>query len=190
MSRPAQALSMVSLTLVAGCTSVLGLDAPTLDPCVLKACGDATTDAADTGAVPDAHDAGAEAAPSCVWDGAVPDGSGTGIRCGGGCAPVVYCTGATPVCCQSVDAGLTTFACTASEGTCAGYSIDCVNENDCAGSDVCCHYSGHMVCAASCTSSADIACVPGSAQDCPEGKACDVPLVNEGVAVPYYACQP
>jgi hypothetical protein len=104
----------------------------------------------------------------------------------------VYCGGGTPVCCQTTDdAGVAAFACTSSEGgACSGYAIECVNENDCSGSDVCCHYMAHMICDTACTSSADIACVPGSTQDCPTGKKCDVGLTDEGVAAPYYACEP
>ncbi len=136
--------------ILAGCGSVLGLDAPTLDPCLsggdcVDAVADVTVEAGDAAASPDgmdagdtapeaAFEAGPEAAPACVWDGAVP-AAGTGVRCGGGCNPVVFCTGATPVCCQTTsDAGGLAFACTSNEaGACGGYPIACVNENDCAG---------------------------------------------------------
>jgi len=200
-ARAALGYGLASLAVAAaGCSSVLGLDAPTLDPCVESACPDATAeasiDASDGAATQDAQpgvdagDAAGEAAPACLWDGGLPDASGGGIRCGGGCSPVTFCTGGQ-ICCQTTsDAGGTAFACAASESACSGYSIDCVNENDCTGSDVCCHYVAHMVCAASCTSSADITCIPGSADDCPTGKACDVRLVNADAAVPYYACEP
>ncbi len=196
----------------AGCSSVLGLDPPTLDPCTAgTGCLDATADvsadarvdASDAGAPPDGADAGPsmeaapEAAPDaakCAWDGALPDASTTGIRCGGGCEAVTYCTGATPVCCQTTDpTGQPLFACT-SETACAGYAILCVNENDCSGSEVCCHYMAHMICDTACTSNAVIACIPGSPDDCPAGKACDV-RVSDGpsdaaVPVPYYVCAP
>lgn len=202
MRRAALALGVGAL---AGCSSVLGLDPPTLDPCTQGGCADAAldgtvgtedappaADVVDSGG--DANDGAPEApetAPPCVWDGAVPTAT-TGVRCGGGCAPVTYCTGATPVCCQTVDdAGAPAFACvTAADGGCGGYPIACVNENDCSGSDICCHYMAHTICAGSCTSNADITCVPGSANDCPAGKKCDVKLSNEGVPVPYYSCEP
>lgn len=174
---------------VAGCSSVLGLDAPTLDPCTVGgACVDAT---ADSGHVDAGPEAAPEAAPACVWDGALPDASGTGVRCGGGCTPVVFCA-APQVCCQTIDdAGLAAFACASSPSACTGYPIACVNENDCAGSDVCCHYLAHMICDTACTNSMDIACIPGSAQDCPTGKKCDVPVTGEDdAAVPYYVCEP
>jgi hypothetical protein len=97
------------------------------------------------------------------------------------------------VCCQTTDdAGAAVFACAGSASACSGYPITCVNENDCAGSDVCCHYLDHMICDTACVSNEDIACIPGSAQDCPTGKACTVRLEDgdAGVPVPYYACEP
>jgi hypothetical protein len=78
----------------------------------------------------------------------------------------------------------------ASESACSGYAIDCVNENDCNGTDVCCHYTSHTVCAASCTSGADITCLPGSTDDCPAGKKCSVAVTDGDAAAPYYTCQP
>jgi hypothetical protein len=175
------------LGVVAACSSVLGLDAPTLDPCAAGQCGDGAADAKPEAA----PDAGPEAAPACLWDGAVPAATGTGVRCGGGCAPVVFCTGASPVCCQTTDdAGVSAFACAASETACSGYAIDCVNENDCAGSDVCCHDIAHTICAGSCTSGEGIACLPGSSDDCPTGKTCSVRVENDDAAAPYYTCQP
>ena len=80
------------------------------------------------------------------------------------------------------DAGLPAFACAGSPSACAGYPIACVNENDCAGTEVCCHYLTHMICDTACTVGADIACIPGSADDCPTGKKCDV-RVDDGDAV-------
>jgi hypothetical protein len=191
----------------AGCSSVLGLDAPMLDPCTTAgACVDAAVDVTvgsnDSGSTPDVgagdappeagSDAGAgpETAPACVWDGAVPTATGTGVRCGGGCDPVVFC--ASPqICCQTTSkSGVSSFACASSETACGGYSIDCVNENDCSGSDVCCHYLAHTICAGSCTSGGDIACLPGSADDCPTGKSCNVRVLNGDAAAPYYTCAP
>jgi hypothetical protein len=183
------------------------MDAPTLDPCVAQgSCADAPTGPDGTGheaAVdamqdvasqealpPDANPQDADAAPVCL--DALPDDAAAGVLCGGGCFPVTYCGGATPICCVSTDdLGVTTLACTASETACAGYSIHCVNENDCGGSDVCCRFSAHMVCdaPANCPNQ-DLACVPGSPQDCPTAKQCDVPLVVGGKTTPYFTCEP
>jgi hypothetical protein len=194
-----------------GCTSVLGLDAPTLDPCIQHACLDAavdggvTVDAPGTDSVSPLADSGeassdsssdgkggdgpSSEAAACVWDGGIAFDGG-GVRCGGGCFPTVTCAGPTPFCCQTLGTGGFAYACVASESTCSGYSISCVNENDCGGSDVCCHYSTHTVCASSCTSNGDIACVPGSADDCPAGKSCSVRVTDGDAAAPYYTCQP
>lgn len=192
-----------------GCSGVLGMEAPTLDPCAQGGCADAPVVdvGVETGDGTVTTDAPAEAPPgdvqadvqadaphdgaACV-DAAIPD-AGTGVRCGGGCWPVTFCTG-TQVCCESTTgAGQTTFACVASESACNGYAIKCVNENDCGGSDVCCRFAAHMVCdnAANCPNP-QLACIPGSSQDCPTGKACDVPLVLDdgGVTSPYFTCHP
>jgi hypothetical protein len=195
-----------------GCSGVLGMDAPTLDPCVQGGCfdapgvdvvgGDVTVpvDAppeAPLEAPADApvSDVQAEAPPeaaACV-DAAIPADAGGNLRCGGGCWPVTFCTG-TQVCCESTSAtGTTTFACVANESACNGYAIKCVNEDDCGGSDVCCRFLTHMVCdtAANCPND-QLGCIPGSPQDCPAGKACDVSVVLDdgGVTTPYLTCHP
>jgi hypothetical protein len=196
----ASATVLACLAATGGCSSVLGLDAPTLDPCAGQACADATAEgsieAGTEGAVEVGTDAAADgdAGPpgdaGCIWDGEVPFDDGA-VRCGGGCFAPTSCSGATPVCCQTQDAtGELTFTCAASEAACSGYSIDCVNENDCSGNGVCCHYSTHTICATSCTGNQDIACLPGSADDCPAGKKCDVVAKNGDAAVPYYLCEP
>jgi hypothetical protein len=92
------------------------------------------------------------------------------------------------VCCQATAVGATTFACTSKASGCAGYAIECANENDCPGSEVCCHYATGTVCAASCTNGGDIACVPGSPDDCPAGETCNRLVTNAGVSAPYYIC--
>jgi hypothetical protein len=195
---PGRVLGAALVGLAAGlaaCSSVLGLDAPTLDPCASGGCVDAPVqlDASDAAVVdvvdhPDVAQEAESDGASCFADAQYE--AGTGVRCGGGCYPTVYCTGSTPICCQSTDdLGATTFQCKASESACGGYSIDCVNENDCSGSEVCCHYSTHAVCAGSCTSNSDIACLPGSTDDCPTGWKCVGPVDIEGVASPYYTCQ-
>ncbi len=55
---------------------------------------------------------------------------------------------------------------------------------------MCCHYLTHMICDTACTSSGDIACIPGSADDCPTGKSCSVRVSDGDAAVPYYTCAP
>jgi hypothetical protein len=179
MIRRALAGVGAAATALGGCTSVLGLDAPTLDPCTEHVCADATSP--DGGS----SDGGAESA-ACVWDGGVAF-DGSGVRCGGGCYATTTCTGAAPVCCQTgSDAGMLAFACVANEGACAGYAVDCVNENDCNGSEVCCHYSTHTICANSCTSNGATACLPSSADDCPTGWTCKP---ADAGGSPYYTCQ-
>ncbi|HEY8089745.1 MAG TPA: hypothetical protein VIF09_17915 [Polyangiaceae bacterium] len=178
-------VAAVAWVSTAACTSVLGLDAPTLDPCAEQPCVDATGEAAAEATLPEA---GGEAA--CVWDGGVAFVDGA-VRCGGGCFAEVSCSGATPVCCLTqAGSGAVSYGCVASESACSGYAIDCVNENDCNGTDVCCHYTSHTVCAASCTSGADITCLPGSTDDCPAGKKCSVAVTDGDAAAPYYTCQP
>jgi hypothetical protein len=181
-------------TLMAGCSAVLGMDAPTLDPCATQgSCIDATEglDALPPEAAPDTGPPqDADAAQVCL--DTLPDDAAAGVLCGGGCYPFTYCTGGAPICCVSTDdAGVTTYACTASESTCAGFPFHCINENDCPGSDVCCRLSSHMVCdlPANCPGG-QLGCVPGSSQDCPTGKPCNVPLVVDGATTPYSLCQP
>jgi hypothetical protein len=178
-------VAVLALTLTA-CSSVLGLDAPTLAQ-------DASTDSnvLDTGADSDAGVDSGAVETSCESD-AAPDAIPPGVRCGGGCFGVTYCTSPNPVCCQlTSDAGVTTYACTASESTCSGYPIVCANDDDCAGNDICCHFMTKMTCdtTTACPSN-DLVCRPGMPVDCPTGKACDVPAVNAGVTSPYYLCEP
>ena len=86
---------------LAGCSAVLGMDAPTLDPCASGGCADAGTDAP--------AEAGLEAG-ACVWDGGVDFVDGA-VRCGGGCSAETACSGSTPVCCQSqTSAGAASYA--------------------------------------------------------------------------------
>lgn len=183
---------------VAGCTSVLGLDPPTLAQCLDGGCSDATAHdaavdaSAETApdATPDSGDTGTGES-SCASD-AAPDVIPPGVMCGGGCFGVTYCTSPNPVCCQQTDdAGVTTYACTASESTCSGYSIVCANDDDCPGTDICCHFASKMTCdsTTNCPSQ-DLVCRPWMPIDCPTGKACDVQADNAGVPSPYYLCEP
>jgi hypothetical protein len=193
-----RSVAAFALTLTA-CTSVLGLDAPTLAPCLDGGCDAAVHDAA-VDSTADVLEASADSETStdsgalessCAASDAAPDAP-AGVLCGGGCFGATYCTGANPVCCQTTnDAGITTYACTSSESACTGYPIVCANDDDCPGSDICCHFTTKMTCdtTAACPNS-DLVCRPGMTIDCPTGKACNVPAVNAGVTSPYYVCQP
>ena len=171
-------IALVAFSFVA-CKAVLGLDPPELDPCIDGGCFDGAIDGAR-----DAADAGADVAPD--------HGPIVGVRCGGGSFAVSGCNGSTPVCCESTDAGVTTFACVASTAACAGFPIACASYNDCAGNDVCCHSATQIKCVttASCAN-ADLVCEPDGAPDqCPASWKCAVPLTNAGVASPYFGCMP
>lgn len=172
-----------------GCTSVLGLDAPTLAPCLDGGCSDAQmhdapTDSGDSGA----FESSCESESDAATDATPPPG----VKCGGGCFGVTYCTAPSPVCCQRTsDAGITTYACTASESTCDGYPIVCANDDDCPGSDICCHFTTKMTCdtTMACPSQ-DLVCRPGVSLDCMANQTCDKPAVNAGVTSPYFLCEP
>jgi hypothetical protein len=185
-SRLARPLLAVTLSLSA-CTSVLGMDAPTLAPPPI----DASAESAPPDAAPDARDAGASES-SCAIDAASDAAPPPGVQCGGGCFGVTYCTSPNPVCCQQTsDAGVTTYTCTASESTCSGYPIVCANDDDCAGSDVCCHFTTKMTCdtPGACPNQ-DLVCRPGMPIDCMATQTCDKPAVNDGVTSPYFVCEP
>lgn len=175
---------------------MLGLDPPKLAPCLDGGCGDDGS-GASTDSGMDVREAGADSSgladASCSDDAAAAeDAIPPGVRCGGGCFGVVYCTSPNPVCCQRTsDAGVTTYACTASESTCDGYPIVCANDDDCPGSDICCHFGSKMTCdSTSACPSNDLVCRPDVPVDCPTNKKCDVPAVNAGVTSPYLLCEP
>jgi hypothetical protein len=167
-----------------GCAAALGLDAPTLDPCVVDAAacidGSATVDSGP-----------GEAATDAPRESGIDAGPDSGIRCGGGTYPLTYCdpAGATPTCCQTTDAGVTSYGCVASDSACAGYAIDCATYDDCSGSNICCHSMAHMVCdsLASCPN-ADQVCTQAMSDSCPSGWSCNVYFANEGVESPYMGC--
>ncbi len=144
-------LSFVAVAIaLAACDSVLGLDPPTLDPCA-SGCTDGAVDASLDGEA-DAH---ADVAADAKADTAAP----TGVRCGGGSFPTSYCEDPTAVCCQTTDdAGTTSYTCVASTSACDGYPIACATDNDCPGSDVCCHFSTSMKCEGSRRAPTRISC--------------------------------
>jgi hypothetical protein len=163
---------------------VLGLDPPTLDPCTTSPCVDASTESGV-----DAHaDAGVDAARDAKGD----TGAQAGVRCGGGSFAESYCENPAPVCCQTTtDAEVTSYGCVTDTSACSGYPIDCATDNDCPGSDVCCHLTTGMKCdSESSCSNSDLVCDPRSADDCPSGWTCDVVLTNESQMSPYLGCSP
>lgn len=204
----AGALVVAMAALVAGCAAALGLDMPTLDPCLQGECDDVvgvdvvvpvdtgvdsapTQDSAhpDSPALPDSPST--EAAADVAHEAAGEAGPMNGVKCGGGSYATTYCDpmGATPTCCQTTsDAGVTTFGCVASEPACTGYAITCATYNDCSGNEICCHYSTHMVCGNGCTDNTDIVCDPSLTDSCPTGYKCETYLTNDGVASPYLGC--
>jgi hypothetical protein len=168
--------------LAAGCSGVLGLDAPNLDPCISSSCLDAVAPLIDA------------TAPGAGGDADTQDARGdaaiNGVRCGGGTYAVTGCTGSTPLCCQTTDdAGVPTYACTTTAGACDGYPIACASNADCSGNNVCCHYSTGTKCEPSCTSDTALVCDPdGPADQCPSGWKCDGPVTDDGVDAPYFVC--
>src|SRR5579872_6039709 len=195
--RSAMGRAGILLTLLlGGCTAVLGLDAPKLAPCQDGGCGDSTVaddsapgGDADAGPLETGVDSGADAADSApTCDNAAADAVAalSAVQCGGGCFPVVYCTGSTPVCCQTTTGGVTTYACTASETSCTGYPIACANDDNCPGTEICCHFNTKITCdtTANCQTN-ELVCRPTVTADCPAGKACNVPITIDGVTSPY-----
>jgi hypothetical protein len=190
---PARAIAwgVGPLTVLVGCSSVLGLDPPTLDPCIALGCLDGSTgpDSSAADAAPDGPTE-TDAVVKDVGVDATDAGPETGVRCGGGAYPTTYCAGTTPTCCQTTtDAGVTTYGCVASETACTGYAIDCATYDDCAGNDICCHFSTHMVCdsVASCMN-ANVVCTTAMSDSCPSGWTCNVYFANAGVESPYMGC--
>jgi hypothetical protein len=186
--RAARIAAVIVLFACAACTGVLGLDEPTLDPCADHVCADAST-GIESGAndASAASDADAGSATDATPDH-VP--SLTGIRCGGGSFGLSGCEGQTPVCCQETDdAGTTTYTCVANTASCAGYPISCSNYNDCAGTDVCCHFGSAIKCEPPSCASGSLVCEPdGAADQCPSGWTCKSMVTNAGVVSPYFVC--
>jgi hypothetical protein len=173
------------------CNAVLGLDPPQLDSCA-NGCadgaapvkGDGAPDAVDGAVFTDGPPALADAA-----DAAPDQGPLTGIRCGGG-SSAVGCQPASPVCCAELEAGSASYVCDTTTAACSGYPILCATNNDCSGTDVCCHYDsaikcvGETVCA-----NASLVCDPsGPSDQCPSGWSCNVAFTNGSTTLPYYGC--
>ena len=183
---------------VAACNAVLGLDAPQLDPCASDGCVDGT-------APPTTGDAGLDApalldstlpidAPTADADAGIdaqPDtGPINGVRCGGGSSPAIGCNGDTPVCCLTLDAGPASYSCVHESSACSGYAIDCATDNDCPGSEVCCHFNSSIKCEDQTACANDsLVCDPdGGADQCPTGYTCSVAFTSGSYTLPYYGC--
>jgi hypothetical protein len=170
-------LAATAFVAPSACSAVLGLDAPTLDPCAGGSCADAAQDAPTDSPREAGTDAGADAPPPA------------GIRCGGGAFGVKGCDGQTPSCCQLTDdAGTTSYACRPTGG-CEGYEIKCASNADCAGNDVCCQYSTHIVCTGNACPNGALVCEPDGATDqCPTGWSCKAVATLDGVTSAYFEC--
>jgi hypothetical protein len=181
---------------------VLGLEAPTLDPCANGGCADAAaavldasgTSGGDSAAPGDATTAGTP--DGSTLDAAldvVPDrGSPDGIRCG----PIpseIFCSDPTPTCCLVLDdTGAASYSCQSGAGACAGYPVACATNNDCPGSEVCCFYNSGIKCEAETTASCAnvLVCQQGGPADqCPEGQTCSINYdIDGGFTLPYNGC--
>jgi hypothetical protein len=184
------AFGLSALIPLTACSSVLGLDAPSLDPCEHGCADDASTFEAGSDAANPIDSAGDDAAPPAD---ATPDrGPVVGVRCGPA-SNGAACGTSAPTCCQiDDDAGGATYACRAGSSSCEGYPIGCASNADCSGSDVCCHSSTAIKCvkSSSCANDA-LVCEPnGPTDQCPAGWTCKAVLTNDGVPSPYMACAP
>jgi hypothetical protein len=190
---------------VPACSSVLGLDPPSLDPCQgAIGCSEGGTTLLDVYAPPidqgtDAGPTGSDATSDAVTDAApVPDvvddrGPVMGTRCGD-VSMALGCTGSTPVCCEANDGdgGPPTFSCETASN-CGDYPILCASNADCAGNDVCCKASGtggfKCVGENSCSNGALVCDPAGPTSQCPNGYHCSAtPLQADGTTLPYYLC--
>lgn len=184
----------------AACSAVLGLDAPTLDPCVNGGCVDANVPTTEDGSIgpplrdaaaPDGSDAVAPSEDAGIFDDVVVTDDGNGVRCGSAAADT-YCV-PPAICCLSNGGSAPAYTCVAAVSLCTGYPIECATFNDCAGTDVCCAYGSAMKCepenTASCTDL--FVCDPtASPSQCQSGWTCTGTLVRSdaGVTIPYDVC--
>jgi hypothetical protein len=199
---------------IAGCTSILGMDKPTLSPCFVEdACLDASpasydargvlVDAADEDfALPQEDSSSPDAGLS---DGSADDWTPPPVLCAASAVgDAAWCSGATPVCCQGSDGGQPTYSCVATDpaglfANCPSntYPIACDGPGACASGDVCCHFhTGGMKCVppSHCGPLTDsiFVCDPDAgpgASGCPSGTSCTDMLTNSGLPTPYHGCQ-
>ncbi len=204
------ALALAIAASAAACDGVLGLSAPTLNPCSnAGACTDGAppTTLEDAGSGPadatiavDASDGAAPGSPETstptdarpgpdAADASADTGPIIGIRCGGGSSPAMGCN-ADPVCCLDVDASPATYTCETDAAACGGYPIECATYNDCPGSDVCCRFASAIKCVAenACSNDALVCDPSGSSDQCPSGWKCNVAFTDGTYTLPYYGC--
>ncbi len=182
------------------CDAVLGMNVPTLSACASGGCadgaappldagGDATTPG-DASSSPDGSPS-SEAGGDAATDAAFPDtGPIVGVRCGGGSSPAFGCN-ADPECCLDLDGGAS-YSCVADASACGGYPILCASYNDCAGTDVCCHFNSAIKCEpqASCANNSLVCDPAGPSDQCPSGWKCSVAFTTGSYTLPYYGCSP
>jgi hypothetical protein len=196
----------------AGCTAILGMDAPGL--ACLDECADAATIVPDAAVAtePPPGKTGDDGSSLDVPTGTVFDSptasdagyeneneDGPSLPFGVSCGMALSCSGATPVCCRTVlDAGGAAFQCVASLDSCLGsgsYGVACDSDNLCPGSSqACCHYPSSTKCVPvdqgtqACPGNAVAeVCDPHVTNGCGAGLSCK--FVGAGVASPYYACE-
>jgi hypothetical protein len=187
LRRTQQIAAVTFVLLLGGCAALFGIDEPEHDPCAEGGCAD-DSGANDTATI-DAPAPDVSAPASDASDATPDQAAPVGIRCGGGGFPTTWCSGKS-ICCQTDDdAGLPNYACTASIESCApGYPIVCAGPKDCATGNVCCHFHSATKCVPSC--SEQQVCDPSVDASCPSGKACNVPLIDNGQTSPYLGCAP
>lgn len=173
----------MAIAISTGCASVFGIDEPTRDDCASGACEDASSARDGDSAIADTSLSGGDA--ETVADTSAPDQtSPTGIRCGEG--DTLFCSKKS-VCCLSEDAGAS-YACAASVDACApNYAIECAAAKDCLPGDVCCHFHSGTKCLHAGSCSGDLVCDP-QGNDCPAGKACNVPVIDLQETTSYFSC--
>lgn len=180
---------VMAMATTAGCASLFGIDEPQREECAGGACDDASL--VDGGSRTDsalADTSQSDGDSETVADTSAPDQAvPTGIRCGDVAA--LSCAKKT-VCCLSEGDGGASYACTASVDACApGYAIECAGAKDCLPGDVCCHFHSATKCLHAGSCSGELVCDP-SGDDCPVGKACDVPVIDLQETTPYLSCRP
>ena len=177
----------------AACNGVLGLDAPRLDPCTGGDCVDATAPIDADAGLPAAQDSappvGGDAAPD-AHDAAPDQGPIDGVRCGGGTTPPIGCANDTPGCCLVLEGGTPSYTCDEGAAQCSGYPILCATNNDCSGSEVCCHFASSIKCEdESACANGSLVCDPNGASDqCPTGWKCTAQYTTGAYTLPYYGC--
>jgi hypothetical protein len=207
--RRALIVSSAALSLASGpaCTTLLGLDPPTLAPPCPDGCHDASGSGESTTPIMDAtnvlsdgdssspNESGSKSAPS---DGAPTEGAtdlsigppSPGTRCGQS-ESSLYC--ASPqVCCVTVKNSLLTYSCEDAVGCSPpAYSIECALDEDCHDKQktpVCCYFSSGIKCEADGTKGCEPAC-DSTDPHCSTSQSCLADTASNGYELPYYSCQ-